>query len=131
MIPTWNKCTISPALCRILARIKDPATGEVRLMTDRELMDKTGWGKKHLRGVYQAGTWESVTCGDMDRFLWACGIHPAKQRRQVWLLERILRQGGDFRRLRHLRPCKGWRENQIVTLLRMLGRVANAERTAA
>lgn len=132
MIPTWNTCTICPALCRILARIKDPTTGEIRLMTDRELMERTGWGLKHLRGVYQATTWDNVTVGDLNNFVSACGIRPATQRRFVWLLRRV-EKSGDFRRLRHLRKCQGWRENQIVTALRMLERVAHesGERTAA
>jgi hypothetical protein len=123
-VPTWNRCTISPCLCRILGKTWDESLGRTRPWTDNELMEKTGWGRRHLRAVYRAATWQDVTSGDIDLFLWACGIKPSKQRRSVWMLERI-RRAGEFRQLRHLRPATGWLENQIRALLKMVEKVGN------
>lgn len=97
-------------------------------MTDRELMEKTGWGKKHLRSVYNRASWDDVTNRDTDLFLWACGIHPSEQRRHVYLLKRACK-GGRIRRLRHLGAAVAWRENQVQTLLRMCERVQLNELT--
>lgn len=128
-VPTWSRARIPPCACRILA--KNPGR-DGRLMTDAELMAKTGWGKKHLRTVYQSAAWEKITVGDMDLFLWACGLHPSKQRRYRWTLERAWRNGTDsLLTLRHLRTDVAWRANQVKTLLRMAERVMNEQRVRA
>ena len=91
-------------------------------MTDAELMQKTGWGKKRLRSVYRRKAWHDVTHRETDLFLWACGMHPSKQRRYVFALNRVLKSGR-IRKLRHLRMTGvAWQENQIRTLLRMCER---------
>ena len=127
IIPTWSQARIPPCACRLLARNEGR---DGRLMTDAELMEKTSWGKKHLRSVYQSASWEHITVGDMDLFLWACGLHPSKQRRYRWLLERASRNGMDsLRKVRHLRADVLWRANQVKVLLRMAERVLNEQRT--
>lgn len=126
--PTWNRCTIPPCLCRILGKIYDGQAGRTRPLTDQELMERTGWGKCHLRTVYTRLSWAGVTVQDLDVFLWACGLHPSKQRRAVWMVERV-RRLGDFRKLRHLRPSTGWIEHQIVSLLDMVRRVCDEHNT--
>lgn len=126
VLPRWSIIKIAPCWCRILAKTKDTKTGKERLMTDRELMQRTGWGKKHLRSVYNRATWDKITNGDMDLFLWACGMQPSKQRRYVYLLKRAC-EGGRIRRLRHLGAAVAWRENQVQTLLRMCERVLKNE----
>lgn len=124
-VVTWNRCTIPPCICRMLAR-NDGRDG--RLMTDAELGKKTGWGKKHLRAVYRRATWDDVTVGNMDLFLWACGLHPSKQRRYTWLLKRALKNGMEgIRKMRHLRADTAWQVNQVQTLLRMVERVLDNE----
>lgn len=129
-IPSWSQARIPPCVCRLLAKSTDDS-GQERLMTDGELMKKTGWGKKHLRAVYQSATWKNVTVGDTDLFLWACGLHPAKQRRYMWLLQRAWRNGMDgIRNMRHLRTDVAWRGNQVQTLLRMVERVLDNEQRA-
>ena len=124
-IPTWNRCTIPPCICRMLAK------GEGRdghLMTDAELGKKMSCGRKHLRAIYQSAAWSNVTVGDMDLFLWACGLHPAKQRRYTWLLRRAWKNGMDgIRNMRHLRADVAWRGNQVKILLRMVERVLENE----
>jgi len=126
-IPIWCHAKIAPCICRILAKAKGRDQRD-RVMTDAELMKRTGWGKKHLRAVYQQGTWKNITNGDTDLFLWACGLHPSKQRRYLWLLKRALRNGMEgILKMRHLRADVAWQRNQVRTLLRMIGRVLEDE----
>lgn len=128
-VPTWNRCNIPPCIARALGKTWDERLGRTRPFTDKELMSKTGWGKKRLRAVYRAATWQEVTSGDIDLFLWAVGISPSTQRRSVWMIERI-RRAGDFRKLRHLRPGPDWLENLIKSLLKMIESVGNESRNA-
>lgn len=100
-------------------------------MTNQELMERTGWGKKKLRSVYLRATWHDVSNRDTDLFLWACGLNPSQQKRYVFALQRALKSGG-IRRLRHLRQVEVlWRENQVQTLLRMCERVLENEQQLA
>ena len=126
-IPTWSHAKIAPCICRILAKCKGKGERD-RVMTDAELMRRTGWGKKHLRAVYQRASWEGVTNGDTDLFLWACDLHPSKQRRYLWLLKRAWRNGMEgILKMRHLRATVAWQRNQVDTLLRMIERVLEDE----
>jgi len=126
-IPTWNQCRIPPCVCRILA--KNPGKDGL-VMTDVELRQKTGWGEKRLLSVYQSASWADITVGDMDLFLWACGLHPSKQRRYTWLLRRAWKNGMDgIRKMRHLRTELNWRKYRVKTLLVMVERVLDAQRT--
>lgn len=107
-IPTWNRCKIPPCICRLLARVDD------RLMTDPELMAKTGWGKARLRAIYHRHSWDGVTHEETDLFLWACNIEPSKQRRYLWLLKRALSKGmKGLLGMRHLKCNTGWQGNQL------------------
>lgn len=99
-------------------------------MTDGELMQRTGWGKKKLRSIYNRWNWWDVTNRDTDLFLWACGISPSKQRRYVYQLKRT-EKGGRIRRMRHLAKGVSWREQQVKTLLRMCERVLKNEYAVA
>lgn len=126
-IPSWNKAKIPPCWCRVLAKCtgKD---GKPRLMTNAELASRTGWEKQYLESIYQRATWTKVKVGDMELFLWACGLHPAKQRRYVEQLRRICKKGMDgIRNLRHLRGRAIWQVRQRETLLRMVERVLENE----
>lgn len=129
MIPTWNKCLIAPCICRLLA--KSPGR-EGLVMTDPELMKKTGWRREYLRSVYYRATWDKVAVGDMDLFLWACGLHPSKQRRYKWLLQRAWSNGMEgIRSMKHLRGDQPWRIFQVNSLLRMVERVLEDEQRRA
>lgn len=117
--------TIPPCICRLLAK-HDGREG--RLLTDTDIRKRTGWRKEYLRSVYNSATWKAITVGDMDLFLWACGLHPSKQRRYKWVLQRAWRNGMDgIRKMRHLRADVAWRCNQVKTLLRMVERVLENE----
>lgn len=84
------------------------------MMTERELMKKTGWGKKHLRRVYKAASFEHVTAGDIDKFLAACGITWSNRKRQRSQLKRAWKRGmPGLRAIRHLRCTTGWQGNQL------------------
>lgn len=126
-IPSWNKAKIPPCWCRVLAKCigKD---GRPRLMTNAELARKTGWHRSYLASIYRRATWDAVAVGDMDKFLWACGLHPAKQRRYVWQLRRICEKGMDgIRNLSHLRGHAYWQIRQVETLLQMVRKVIEDE----
>lgn len=126
-IPTWIKVKMPPCICRIMA--KSPGK-DGRVLTDTNLMQKTGWGNKRLRSVYRNATWEQIEGGDMDLFLWACGLHPSQQRRYMWVLQRAWKNGMDgIRRMRHLRADTAWQKQQVNGLLQMVERVLD-EQTA-
>lgn len=120
--PTRNIWDIPPCICRLLAKTKDKRTGEMRLMTDEELMRATGWGEKHLRWVYNKATWGPITNADSDLFLAACGLNVKEQRRYKYRLARAVKRGG-VETMRHLQGRAAWRVNQNRTLLRMCSRV--------
>lgn len=121
-IPTWVTCKIPPCICRVLAR-----TGDL-LATDAELMKRTGWTKVKLAGVYQLPSWEKVTVGDMDRFLWACGLSPDKQRRYLWLLKRAWKSKDGIKHMRHLRTCNlAWRASLVEAMVKMMEKVLENE----
>lgn len=123
VIPTWNSCRIPPCVCRLLAKSKG-ADGQERLMTDAELRQRTGWTRYYLSAVYHSATWDKVEVADMDLFLWACGLHPSKQRRYIWLLKRAWSKGMDgIRNMRHLKVDVSWRIVQIDILLQMVEKV--------
>lgn len=95
-------------------------------MTDAEIRNKTGWQKNYLRAVYNSASWDRIRVRDMDLFLWACGLHPSKQRRYRWVLQRAWRNGMEgIRKMKHLRIDAAWRSRQIDVLLRMVERVLN------
>ncbi len=97
---------LPPCIVRILAKENG------RLMTDPRLMQKTGWGRTKLRRVYQASTWAGVSVSDVDTFLTACGMSWSRQRRQRWLLQLAVNNGG-IKTMQHLRCDTGWRGNQL------------------
>ena len=127
-IPTWSNARIAPCICRILARIKG-SNGQARLMTDDELIAKTGWGRKRLRSVYRRSTFNGVTNADTDVFHWACGLRPSNQRREVWKLHRAWNNGGidGVLRMRHLRTALPWQVSQIKRMTIMMERVLKNE----
>lgn len=67
---------LPPCICRIFAKKNG------RLMSDDELIQATGWNRKHLRKVYQSNTWAKVRVEDVDKFLTACGLRWSTQQRQ-------------------------------------------------
>lgn len=120
--PTWNTCKIAPCICRLLAK-----TGDL-LATDPELMKRTGWSRARLVGVYKRARWDGVTVGDMDRFLWACGLTPDKQRRYLWLLKRAMESKDGIKSMRHLRTCnQAWRASTVEALVKMVEKVLENE----
>lgn len=117
MTPTWNTCRLAPCIARILAKQNE------LLLSDAELMKRLGWTKSKLIGVYRAATWEDVKVGDMDRFLQACGLHPANQRRYLWLIKRAWSKDG-VAKMRHLRSAgQPWRASMVSALLQMVEKV--------
>ena len=117
MTPTWTTCKLAPCLARILAKHNE------LLLTDAELMKRLGWTKAKLIRIYRAATWDDVTVGDMDRFLEACGLHPANQRRYLWLIKRAWTRDG-IANMRHLRSAgQPWRASMVAALLQMVERV--------
>lgn len=97
---------LMPCLVRIMAKHNR------RLMTDPELMRRTGWGRRKLRAVYQSASWEHVRVGDVDKFLSACGMSWSTQRRQRWLIQLAINNGG-IKTMKHLKCDTGWRGNQL------------------
>lgn len=99
---------LPPCFVRILAKHNG------RLMTDPELMERTGWGRRKLRAVYQSASWGSVKVEDVDTFLKACNMSWSTQRRQRWLLKLAISHGG-IETMQHLKCSHsvGWRGNQL------------------
>ena len=98
-------------------------TGDL-LATDPELMKRTGWTRTRLVKVYRQASWETVSTGDMDRFLWACGLSPKKQRRYIWLLKRAEQSKEGIKSMRHLRTNnQAWRASLVDALVKMLENV--------
>ena len=97
---------LMPCLARILAKHNG------RLMTDPELMRRTGWSRNKLRAVYQSSSWAGVKVEDVDTFLKACDMSWSTQRRQRWLLQLALSHGG-IKTMQHLKCDTGWRGNQL------------------
>ena len=95
---------LPPCLCRIFAKKNG------RLMTDPELMEATGWGKKRLRKVYQSPSWAGIRVEDVDRFLTACGLRWSSQRRQLF---RLWYHQDHFDNMQHLKADCGWRGSQL------------------
>lgn len=88
-----------------------------RLMTDKELRQRTGWGKKRLLRVYRATSWKNVTVGEVDALLSACGLRWSSQRRQLFLLQLAIERGG-LERMRHLRATTFWERQMINNLIK-------------
>lgn len=127
-IPTWTKCKLPPCICRFLAKSDD------LLMTDQELMERTGWDRRKVKRVYRRVTWNNITVGDMDRFLYACRLKPENQRRYIWQLKRAWKSG--LHNMRHLRPASDvrvrqrWRPSAIASLIKMVVKVLDNEQRA-
>lgn len=118
MTATWATCKIPPCLARLLAKEND------LLMSDGQLMAKLGWTRGRLKKIYRAATWENVSVGDMDCFLGACNLEPAKQRRYLWLYKRALNSPDGLKNMRHLRTAgQSWRASMVESLLHMVEKV--------
>lgn len=129
-IPSWEKIRIAPCIVRILAKTKDGSIE--RLKTDAELMQQTGWTRWRLVSVYQSATWNDVSVGDMNKFLFHCGLRPSTQRRSVWTLHRAYRSKEGLRSMKHLRPkgigqSRAWTAKHVNTLIAMVERVLSNE----
>jgi hypothetical protein len=104
---------LPPCICRLLSQ----RDGE--LMTDRNLLQITGWSRAKLHRVAESKSWRAVTIGDADLFLIACGLHWSAQRRKLWLLRRALFDGANgLRGMRHLRTPTAQRAARVTTLLK-------------
>lgn len=101
-----EKLRFPPCLARIMA-VKDG-----KLMTDPELIERTGWGRRKLRRVYNSATWDDITGKEMDEFLTACGLSISSLRRQRWLIRLSISRGG-LHTMQHLQHNTGWRGNQL------------------
>ena len=87
-------------------------------MTDKELQNATGWGEKRLRKIYMSKSFASVSAGEIDIYLKACGIEWKDRRRSLWMLRRALRRGMDgIRAMWHLQCRTGGQANQLRVLL--------------
>lgn len=119
-----ERCDLLPPwACRILAKTRD-ANGRERMKTDAELMAATGWGKTHLRRVYQAKSFANVSVRDVDKFMAACGIQWGNRRRHRWLLKRALRNGmSGLKAIRHLRCAELWQGKQLQVHLQRIERL--------
>lgn len=107
---------LPPCIVRILAKHNG------KLITDPELMRRTGWGKRYLRSVYNSASWDGIKVGDVDKFLAACGMSWSTQRRQRWLLQLAVNNGG-IQTMLHLRNDVGWRGNQLRLHLNRIERL--------
>lgn len=97
-------------------------------MTAVELRERTGWSNGRLRSVMYSTNWKDITDGDKDLFLWACGLHPSKQRRYLWVLKRAWKNGIDgILNMRHLRTDAYWQASRVNALLRMVERALENE----
>lgn len=102
---------LPPVVARLLAKSNG------KLMSDLELCKRTGWGKKRLRRVYRAGSWNNVTVEEVDVFLTACGLKWSTQRRQRWLLKLALnRSESGLEQMRHLKATTAWEASMIKKL---------------
>ena len=110
---------LPPCFVRILAKHNG------NLMTDSELVSRTGWSKNKLRRIYTAATWKETSVGDADLFIKACGLKWSSQRRQRWLIALAISKGG-IHTMRHLKPKRlnkagnGWRANQLRLHLKQI-----------
>lgn len=86
--------TFPPSLCRLLAR-----SGGVGL-TDKELAQRAGWSVQKVISIGALPSWESVSVGDMAKFMAACGIYPSNIRHHRRYLKRTLRSKTPLARLR-------------------------------
>lgn len=87
-----------PALCRLVARNRR------RGLTDKELAAKVGWSIQKTVHVASAGSWASISVGDMASFMTACGVTPSTIRQQRRYLKRTM---GSADPLHHLRLPAG------------------------
>lgn len=106
---------IPPVVARIFAKGDDG-----KIASDPELCERTDWGLKKLRNIYNARTWADVTAQEIDTFLSACGLRWGSQRRLLALLRRY-----DFKldRLAHLKVKSGPRAVIVVRLQRRIQRL--------
>lgn len=96
---------LEPLICRMMARQGN------RFLSDRELMESTGWGLSKLRRIYNSKSWASIAVQDVDTFMRACGISWSSQRRIRWLLKL---NGYDITKMRHLQFRTGWQAAMIL-----------------
>jgi hypothetical protein len=97
---------LPPCIVRVMAKHNN------RMITDPELMRRTGWGRRKLMAVYKSASWDGIKVGDVDNFLKACGMSWSSQRRQRWLLQLAIKNGG-IHKMQHLKTDTGWRGNQL------------------
>jgi hypothetical protein len=104
-----------PCLCRLLAQCDD------ELMTDRKLIEITGWSKQKLERISSATSWSMIYVRDVVLFLYACGLDGEMRRRRLWLLKVATKKGEPgLRRMRHLRSA---RKQDVTVLLKRTERV--------
>lgn len=112
---------LPPCIVRILAKHNG------KLITDPELMRRTGWGKRYLRSVYNSASWDGIKVGDVDKFLAACGMSWSTQRRQRWLIQLGYHKTGSvidgIKSMQHLQNDVGWRGNQLRLHLNRIERL--------
>lgn len=96
---------LEPLVCRMMARSNG------HFMSDREIMQVTGWGIAKLRRIYNSKSWARINVRDVDVFLKACGISWSSQRRILWLLKL---NAYDITKMRHLQFRTGWQAAMIL-----------------
>ncbi len=107
---------LPPIMCRLLAKHNGS------LITDVELMRRTGWGKRRLRWVYKRMSWRRISVEEVDAFLSACGFKWTTQRRQRWLLQ-LASNRDDLTKMRHLRGSSFSDVQRIKRLISQLERL--------
>lgn len=86
-------------------------------ITQEELRQKTGWGKKKVEAMCGLLTWASVAVGDADKFREACGVTRANERRHRHYLKRTLNLSCTTKGLAHFRKHPRHATTRLLGLL--------------
>lgn len=118
MTLTQRANLIPPCVARIMAKESG------RLMSDKQLMGRTGWGRKKLISVYQRASFARVPIEDVDRFLSACGITSTNKNKVREKIKLALGRGeggvDGISRMYHLRYHSGWESSQLKRHLKRI-----------
>jgi hypothetical protein len=69
----WTKYDVfTPAFVRCLAADRTP--GKSVALTDEQIAERSGLTVSAVQKIYWGMSWDSVTCGDMKKFVVACNV---------------------------------------------------------
>ena len=70
----WTKLNVfTPAMVRCLACDRSP--GRSIALTDEQIAERSGLSVSDVQRIYWSISWDSITCGDMKKFVVACNVN--------------------------------------------------------